>query len=156
MLVINTKKKKAQTDITATGYRAGGLTLRILSVNVVPLLVLVVGLLSLGQYQENLINEHLKTLQERSHNFAIAIEGPEDNNALIAEQARRTIRKLAAKRQDTRIRLFSSNGSLLGDSHKLIGPGGVVQIATLASPQDDFGVSAVIAYLGTELLELLI
>ncbi len=135
--------------------RAGGLTLRILSVNVLPLLVLVVGLLSLGRYQENLIHEHLKTLEERAQNFAIAIEGPEENTALIAEQARRTIRKLGERRQDTRIRLFDINGNLIGDSHKLVGPGGVVQITPLENPQNKFGISDVIAYLGTELLELL-
>ncbi len=138
-----------------SGSRAGGLTLRILSVNVLPLLVLVVGLLSLGRYQENLINENLKTLQERAQNFAIAIEGPEDGIGLIPEQARRTMRKLVEGRQDTHIRLYDINGNLIGDSQKLIGPGGIVQITPLEDPEENFGISEVIAYLGTNLLELL-
>ncbi|MCB9990296.1 MAG: stimulus-sensing domain-containing protein [Rhodospirillales bacterium] len=150
----NTKKNNDRKDAPPRSSK-GGLTLRILSVNVLPLLVLVVGLLSLGRYQENLINENLKTLQERAQNFAIAIEGPEDRSALIPDQARRTIRKLSEKRSDNHIRLFDSQGRLIGDSRKLTGPGGVIQIAPLEAPRDDFGISAIIAYLGTEMLELL-
>ncbi len=149
----NTKKNRTETE--EKGRRAGGLTLRILSVNVLPLLVLVVGMLSLGQYQDNLIQEHLKTLEERAQNFAIAIEGPEESAAIIPDQARRTIRKLAEKRQDTVIRLYDARGNLIGDSHKLVGPGGIVQIAPLEEPRDEFGFSDIIAYVGTELLELL-
>lgn len=149
----NTKKNDAANE--AGNANKGGLTLRILSVNVLPLLVLVVGLLSLGKYQDNLISEHLKTLQERAQNFAIAIEGPEENSALVPDQARRIIRKLGEKRQDTRIRLFDAGGTLIADSHKLVGPGGEVQIAPIDAPEEDFGVSVVIAYIGTELLELL-
>lgn len=151
----STKKKNSPKNSRPGEDRAGSLTLRILSVNVLPLLVLVVGLLSLGQYQENLIGEHLKTLQERAQNFAIAIEGPEDNSMLVAEHARRTIRKLSEKREDTRIRLFDTKGELIADSHKLVGPGGVIQITPLSDEEDDFGVSVVIAYIGTNLLELL-
>lgn len=149
----NTKKNDAANE--AGNANKGGLTLRILSVNVLPLLVLVVGLLSLGKYQDNLISEHLKTLQERAQNFAIAIEGPEENSVLVPDQARRIIRKLGEKRQDTRIRLFDAGGTLIADSHKLVGPGGEVQIAPIDAPEEDFGVSVVIAYIGTELLELL-
>jgi len=134
---------------------AGGLTLRILAVNVLPLLVLVVGLISLGQYQDNLIKEHLKTLQERAQNFAVALEGPEENTVLVPEQARRIVRKLGENRADTRIRLFGADGALLADSHKLVGPGGEVQITPLDAPDEDFGVDVIIAYIGTGLLELL-
>lgn len=148
-------RKNSPAKGPKSGNRAGGLTLRILSVNLLPLLVLVVGLLSLGRYQENLINENLKTLQERALNFAIAIEGSEDSEALVPEQARRTIRKLSERRTDTHIRLLGLDASVIGDSQKLVGPGGVVHIAPLEAPRGDFGVSAIIAYLGTELLELL-
>lgn len=149
------RKGSPERGSDGRGVGKGGLTLRILSVNVLPLLVLVVGLLSLGEYRQNLINENLKTLQERAQNFAIAIEGPEESAALVAEQARRTIRKLVENRQDTRIRLYDSEGAMIADSHTLAGPGGVVQIAPLSERRNDFGVSAVIAYLGTKLLELL-
>ncbi len=152
----NTRKRTKTSLDPSSRNRAGSLTLRILSVNIVPVLVLVVGLLSLGQYQQNLITENLNTLQERAGNFAIAIEGPDDRPALVPEQALRIMRKLAAGRADMRLFLFDGAGELIGDSHRLTGPGGVIQIAPLDRPaSDDFGISAAIAYLGTELLELL-
>jgi len=147
----STRKNEAPREAGRAGK--GGLTLRILSVNMLPLLVLVVGLLSLGQYQDNLIREHLKTLQERAQNFAIAIEGPEESGTLVPDQARRIVRKLGEKRPDTRIRLFDAKGALIADSHKLVGPGGEIQIAPLDDEEDKLG--AVIADIGTELLELL-
>ena len=144
-----------QDNARIKGRKAGGLTLRILSVNMMPLIVLVVGLLSLGRYQQNLTDEHLRTLQERAQNFAIAMEGPDDSGALIPEQSRRTLFKLAENRQGLRIRLFDTNGGLIGDSQQLSGPGGTIQITPLPPPQYSLTASAALAYLGTQFLELL-
>lgn len=156
----STKKNKTATSRRNktphnVGRRAGGLTLRILSVNMLPLIVLVVGLLSLGRYQQNLTDEHLKTLQERAQNFAVAIEGPDNKRALIPDQSRRTLFKLAENRQGLRIRLFDPQGQVIGDSQKLSGPGGVIRVTQLPAPEGSFTISAGLAYLGTKMLELL-
>lgn len=144
----STEKKNKEQKRRA---RAGGLTLRILSVNVLPLLVLVVGLLSLGKYQENLVGEHLKILQERAQNFAIALEGPQDITPFNQKQARQIIRKLAESRRDTRIRLFSEDGALIADSYDFARE----PPSTENKEGNHFGVSDVLAYLGTNLLKLL-
>ena len=154
--------------------RAGGLTLLILAVNIVPLVVLVVGLLSLGQYRENLINENLKALRERAQNLATAVaEGavrpvqkgrpflfarPDEIEVLIPELARRMVRRLGESEAgiQTRIRLFDLDGTEIADSQQLTGPGGVVQILPLEPlDQKELGFSAMLAYVGTELLDLL-
>ncbi len=157
-----------------TRSRAGGLTLLILAVNIVPVIVLVVGLLSLGQYRDNLIVENLKLLRERAQNYATAVaEGavrpvekgrpflfakPEEIEVLIPELARRMVRRLGEGEinRQTRLRLFSTEGALIADSHQLTGPSGVVQIVPLQPPPvQDLKFSEMLAYMGTEMLELL-
>lgn len=155
--------------------RAGGLTLLILAVNIVPLLVLVVGLLSLGQYRQNLINESLKLLRERTQNMATAVaEGavrpvqkgrpflfakPEEIEVMIPELARRMVRRLAEsdERGEIRIRLFGLDGALIADSHQFSGPGGIVQVvpASPAPGKEKLSLSGMLAYAGTELLDML-
>lgn len=146
----STGKNKPASD--NDGSRAGGLTLRILSVNVLPLFVLVVGLLSLGRYQENLINETLKTLQEQARTFAIAIEGPDGSGGIEGSAARDMIAKLAVRRQDTRIWLYDPGGGVIGDSLNL-----TVETAIMETEGDAniFGFSEALAFLGTTILELL-
>ena len=55
------------------GGRWGGLTLKILAVNVVAPLVLVLGFLYMGQYRDSLIQAELETLKAQSQLFAGAI-----------------------------------------------------------------------------------
>ena len=55
--------------ITASRF-GGGLTLRILSVNLIAPIVLALGLLYLGQYRDSLIAAELKTLMLQSQLFA--------------------------------------------------------------------------------------
>lgn len=185
-LVINTKKKKPESPqwpfvkstkgigLRRRRARGGGLTLLILAVNIVPLLVLVVGVLSLGQYRDNLINENLKTLRERAQNYATAVaEGavrpvqqgrpfmfaqPQEIEMLIPELSRRMVRRLgeAETSNNLRIRLFDLEGYLTADSHKLTGPGGVVQIVPLQAPDSaQPGFFSMVAHLGVETLALL-
>ncbi len=109
----------------------GGLTLRILSVNLIAPVVLAAGLLYLGQYRDSLIAAELKTLTLQSQLFAGAIaEGavrpvqrgkplffarPEEIEMLIPELSRRMLRRLG-ETMDTRTRLFDTTGRLIGDS----------------------------------------
>lgn len=148
--------------------RSGSLTLRILAVNMIAPLVLVMGLLYLGQYRDSLINAELETLKAQSQLFAGAIaEGaikpaekgrpflfarPEEIEVLVPELARRMVRRLG-ETTESRTRLFNISGTLIGDSRLLTGPGGVVQVTPLAPPTEQFTVSAALAYLGTRVLE---
>jgi two-component system sensor histidine kinase ChvG len=116
----------------------GGLTLRILSVNLIAPVVLALGLLYLGQYRDSLIAAELKTLMLQSQLFAGAIaEGavrpvqqgkpflfakPDEIEMLIPELSRRMLRRLG-ETMDTRTRLFSDGGQLIGDSQELAKPG---------------------------------
>ncbi len=170
-LAINTKKNKhSDPRKKSARKRSGGLTLRILSVNLIAPVVLVVGLLYLGQYRESLIKAELETLRTQAQLFAGAIaEGavrpvqtgkplffakPEEIEMLIPELSRRMVRRLG-ETTDSRTRLFDVNGKLIGDSNQLVGPGGMVQIVSLEPLDDDFALSAMAAYMGTKVLELM-
>ena len=144
VLAIATKKKinpppesLRTDDDDNTPRRArigGGLTLRILAVNLIAPVVLVVGLLYLGQYRDSLIAAELKTLTLQSQLFAGAMaEGavrpvktgkpllfakPQEIEMLIPELSRRMLRRLG-ETMDTRTRLFSDSGKMIGDSEQL-------------------------------------
>ena len=112
----------------------GGLTLRILSVNLIAPFVLVLGLLYLGQYRDSLIAAELKTLTLQAQLFAGALaEGavrpvqkgkplffakPEEIDVLIPELSRRMLRRFG-ETMETRTRLFDNSGELIGDSQLL-------------------------------------
>ncbi len=144
VLAIATRKKTRQPPDSAgsaDNYNAprrarigGGLTLRILAVNLIAPVVLVVGLLYLGQYRDSLIAAELKTLSLQSQLFAGAMaEGavrpvktgkpllfakPQEIEMLIPELSRRMLRRLG-ETMDTRTRLFSDAGVMIGDSEQL-------------------------------------
>jgi two-component system sensor histidine kinase ChvG len=112
----------------------GGLTLRILAVNLIAPVILAVGLLYLGQYRDSLIASELKTLTLQAQLFAGAIaEGavrpvqkgkplffakPEEIEMLIPELSRRMLRRLG-ETMDTRTQLFDRTGQMIGDSQQL-------------------------------------
>lgn len=143
--------------VTAPRRRGGGLTVRILAVNFIAPFVLLSGLLYMGEYREGLITAELETLKAQSQLFAGAIaEGavrpvetgrpmlfakPEEIEILVPELSRRMVRRLG-ETTNYRTRLFTGDGMLIGDSHQLPGPGGVVQITTLEPPREGFSLSA--------------
>jgi two-component system sensor histidine kinase ChvG len=150
--------------------RRNGLTLRILAVNVIAPLVLVMGLLYMGQYRDSLISAELETIKAQAQLFAGAIaEGavkpvergtpflfarPEEIETMVPELSRRMVRRLG-ETTSNRTRLFDMDSDMIADSQKLTGPGGVVHMAPLGPPDPGFSVSLMIAYLGTKLLELM-
>jgi two-component system sensor histidine kinase ChvG len=109
--------------------RVSPLTLRILAVNMLALAILVVGLLYLGQYQDNLIRSHLEALKGDSRVFAgMVAEGGTvgDLNgqyALSPRQARSVIRRWVDA-TEVRTRLFDPQGAFFADSQTLDGPNG--------------------------------
>lgn len=115
--------------------RRSSLTLRILTVNVIAPLVLMIGLLFMSQYRDNLIRAELETLKAQAQLFAGAIsEGavkpvqkgrpflfarPEEMEVLIPELSRRMLRRLG-ENTDSRTRLFNDRGVMIGDSFQLL------------------------------------
>ncbi len=149
MLDIATKKIDPAAAVRNLSFKppriGGGLTLRILAVNLIAPVILAAGLLYLGQYRDSLIAAELKTMMLQSQLFAGAIaEGavrpvqqgkpfffakPDEIETLIPELSRRMLRRLG-ETMDTRTRLFSDQGELLGDSQELARPG------PMQGPQD--------------------
>ncbi len=105
------------------------LTLRILAVNMLALAILVVGLLYLGQYQDNLIQSHLEALKGDARLVAdMVAEGGLNGDlngqyALSPRPARYVIRRWVDA-TDVRTRLFDPMGGFFADSQTLGGPNG--------------------------------
>ena len=120
------------------------LTRRILAVNVLALAILVAGILYLGEYRRSLIETKLDSLRIQAELFAAAIgEGavvPDRGSGrdLHREIVRRMVRRLV-ETNDNRARLFAADGTLLADSRRLLGPGGMVQIEELPPPENEDG-----------------
>lgn len=119
------------------------ITRRILTVNVLALVILVAGMLYLADYRRGLIDAELAALKTQAELFAAALgEGAwsldptsassdEVLNPAIAQQITRRL----AEASDTRARLFGVEGALLADSRILEGPGGNVLIQELPPPR---------------------
>lgn len=115
--------------------RSSRLTLRILAVNLVAPFVLVLGILYMGQYQDNLIRAEMETVKAEAQVFAGAIaEGaikpveqgrpflfakPVEIETLVPELARRMVRRLG-ETTDSRTLLFNIDGKMIGDSEELL------------------------------------
>lgn len=108
------------------------LTLRILALNILPLITLVGGLLYLGEYQRSLLDAKLEALGTQGRIFAGALGetavrvgaggSHQLNQAVASHVARRLVAATGA-----RARLFDSAGKLVVDSRTLMVPGGFVQ-----------------------------
>ena len=138
--------------------RISPLTLRILAVNMLALAILVVGLLYLGQYQDNLIESHLEALKGDSRVFAgMVAEGGTvgDLNGLYALSPRpaRSVIRRWVDATDVRTRLFDPQGGFFADSQTLDGPNGTSIDWRLLPPPHSFNtkVEAFIDFLSRQL-----
>jgi two-component system, OmpR family, sensor histidine kinase ChvG len=115
------------------------LTRRILTVNVLPLAILVAGILYLDEYREGLIEAELVALETQAEIFAGALgEGaigtkPDGAQFILPGVARPMLRRLTAPTR-TRARVFAADGLEVADSRFLSGQGGAVQVEALAPP----------------------
>ncbi len=115
------------------------LTQRILLLNVAALIILVIGVTYLGEYQRSLIASELQSLMTQARIFAGAlgesavVGDGEDTLALMPEQSRLLLRRLIEP-TSARARLFLPSGELIADSRYLAGPGGAVQVEELPPP----------------------
>ncbi len=134
--IINNPNKPIRQRIPRRSRRhTSRLTLRILAVNLVAPFVLVLGILYMGQYQDNLIRAELETIKAEAQVFAGAIsEGaikpveqgrpflfarPVEIETLVPELARRMVRRLG-ETTDSRTYLFNIEGKMIGDSEALL------------------------------------
>ena len=95
------------------------LMLRIMVVNMVALLILVIGLLYLNQFRDNLVSERIETLKIQATIIAgalgeSAIKGPESSEVEL-EASQQILSRLVGP-TNNRARLFVTSGALLVDS----------------------------------------
>ncbi|MFT5488080.1 MAG: two-component system sensor histidine kinase ChvG, partial [Alphaproteobacteria bacterium] len=117
------------------------LTRRILTVNILPLAMLVAGILYLDEYREGLVVAELAALETQAEIFAGALgEGaigtrPDGAQFILPNVARPMLRRLTAPTR-TRARVFAADGAEVADSLFLTGQGGAVQVEALPLPDD--------------------
>lgn len=115
------------------------LTLRILALNMLPLMVLFGGAAYLDRYQRSLVQSELDALQMQAGLIAIALGenaitvGSADYEQLSTESTQALLRRLVSQ-APIRARVFTPGGELIADSRVLSGPGGVVEVEVLAPP----------------------
>jgi two-component system sensor histidine kinase ChvG len=125
------------------------ITWRILGINLLALAVLVAGLLYLGEYRQGLIEAEREALGIHAEMVATALSEAgtqieDDEERIEANRVGPIIRRFA-RTTGARLRLFGPDGSLLADSRQLLGPGGVVQVETLAPPAAEPSISGRLA-----------
>lgn len=105
--------------------RITGITLRIIGVNAIALLILMFGILYLGQYQNNLINARLETFESELELISAAlsegavVENAQSDTARIVLQPAQAMVKRLSQTTRQRIRIFDHDGKLIIDSTKL-------------------------------------
>ena len=119
--------------------RLSPITRRILAVNVFALAVLVVGLLYVGRYRQELIQSEFHALTIQAEMFAAALGeaavGAENSldQSLVPDMAGQIVRRLARTTR-TQAVLVGTKGEVLTDSRRFVGPGGTVDIEELPPP----------------------
>ena len=155
---------------SASSEKMSSLTVRILSVNIIAIMILGLGILYLGQYTDKLIEGELKSMRTEARFFAgalsegavrpvfqispIPFEDPLEIEAVKPDMARRMMRRLGES-ATSRVKLYSVDGSLLADTHELIGPGGVVQIEDLKPAQNPLDIGFLFDQSATRFLDLI-
>jgi two-component system sensor histidine kinase ChvG len=120
--------------------RGSSLTRRILTLNILALVIPVVGLLYLDQYRDSLVETELQALRTEGELFAAAlgetgvVAGEFGDEKLMPELARLTLRRMVDVSKN-RARLFGQEGALVADSMRLTDPGGQVEIELLPPTQ---------------------
>jgi two-component system, OmpR family, sensor histidine kinase ChvG len=134
---------------------------RILSVNALPLALLVVALLYLDQYQNGLLEAQVAALREQARVFggalgesAVRTTDP-DNPKLVPEVAISLLRRLTEPTPDAQARLYAPDGTILADSRERAGPNGVVTSEPLPPPPNYGPILAMIGWIYDHVLALL-
>lgn len=135
------------------------LSLRIFAVNVMALVVLAFGLLYISRYQQELVQGELDGLERQATIYAGALAeaarysstiktpnlamGEMVKDSLSRERTRNMVRRLG-ETTINRIRVYSDEGRLMGDSDILGGAGGVIHATPLPpmKPQTGIGLDS--------------
>src|ERR1700722_9669072 len=134
---------------------------RILSVNALPLALLVVALLYLDQYQNGLLEAQVSALREQARVFAGALgesavrTTDPDNPKLVPESARSLLRRLTEPTPDAQARLYAPDGAILADSRLHPGPGGTLTTEPLPPAVDHGPLLATIGWVYDLVLSML-
>jgi two-component system sensor histidine kinase ChvG len=134
---------------------------RILLVNALPLVLLVVALLYLDQYQNGLLEAQVSALREQARVFAGALgesavrTTDPDNPKLVPEVAASLLRRLTEPTPDAEARLYAPDGTMLANSRDREGPGGTVTTEPLPPPPDYGLVLRMIGFVYDHVLSLL-
>src|ERR1700722_5566662 len=134
---------------------------RILSVNALPLALLVVALLYLDQYQNGLLEAQVSALREQARVFAGALGESAVRTTdpaspkLVSEVAVSLLRRLTEPTPDAQARLYAPDGTLLADSREREGPNGVVTSEPLPPPPDHGPLLSTIGWIYDHVLDLL-
>lgn len=115
---------------------------RILLVNAVPLILLVVALLYLDQYQSGLLAAEVSALRQQAQVFAGALAesavraATTQTPTLTPDLARPLLVRLTAPVPNADARVYAPDGQLLADSRVEEAPGGAIVTAPLPPPVD--------------------
>ena len=158
---------------SASSEKMSSLTVRILSVNIIAIMILGAGILYLGQYTDSLIEGELDSLRTEARFISGALsEGavrpvfqmspnprsrPIQIEAVNPRFARRMVRRLGENRS-SRIRLFSVDGTILADTNSLNGNGGTgdtVQREALGSGKRPMTVGALFDQSASRFLDII-
>ncbi|NIA68013.1 HAMP domain-containing protein [Pelagibius litoralis] len=121
------------------------LTRRILTINVLVLLIPVLGLLHLDQYRQSLIAAELDALRIQGRAFSLslgstAVVATQVGDEQLLPEVTRNLMRVLLVDTGVRARIFARSGDLLADSFILSGPGGKVQVMALP-PEKKGGLS---------------
>lgn len=106
--------------------RITGLTLRIIGVNAVALVILVFGMIYLGDYQKTLVAAKLEAFQSDAELVAAGISGTLENETMTPQEGDTIARSVFATRSflnpysgAKRLLVFDQKGTVLSDSRKV-------------------------------------
>lgn len=124
------------------GWRSP-LTRRILTINVLVLLIPVLGLMHLDQYRDSLIAAEIDSLRIQARAFSLslgstAVVATQVGDERLLPEVTRNLMRVLLVDTGVRARIFARSGEILADSFVLGGPGGQVQIRALP-PQSEVG-----------------
>lgn len=104
--------------------RITGITVRIIGVNTIALIILMLGILYLGQYQNTIVKAHLETFQSELELIVNAVAEAGSENFVLEPAGFENLKPLVAKlskSSNQRISVFDYRGMRVIDSDKLAG-----------------------------------
>jgi two-component system, OmpR family, sensor histidine kinase ChvG len=104
--------------------RITGITVRIIGVNTLALLLLMLGIVYMGQYQTSVIQAHLETFQSEMALMTVSLSQANLEDLTLNERERRALDNLVnnlSRVSGQRIAIFNTEGRMIADSKALTG-----------------------------------